>query len=175
MRQRSPFGSLPGWRLVSVIVKANDDLRQEQFAMQLISMFAAIWADAGLQLQLRPYRILAVTDDAGIIETIPDVLSIHSIKKRMLERGLAKTTSSFYDCFTQLYGGPKTAASAGSAELMTAQINFVQSVAAYSLVCYFLQVKDRHNGNILMDRAGRLIHIDYGGAAAAAAPAFCPR
>ena len=34
LRAASPFGRLPGWHLAQFIVKANDNLRQEQLAMQ---------------------------------------------------------------------------------------------------------------------------------------------
>jgi phosphatidylinositol kinase/protein kinase (PI-3 family) len=33
VRKNSPFGGLKTWKLIKLIVKSNDDVRQEQFAM----------------------------------------------------------------------------------------------------------------------------------------------
>jgi phosphatidylinositol 4-kinase len=37
IKESSPYGNLPGWKLLPVIVKTGDDLRQELLAYQLLT------------------------------------------------------------------------------------------------------------------------------------------
>lgn len=59
IRRNSPYGNLLTWKLFRFIVKSNDDVRQEQFAIQLISQFDQIFKKKKLDLWLKPYEILA--------------------------------------------------------------------------------------------------------------------
>ncbi|XP_061355092.1 phosphatidylinositol 4-kinase beta 1-like [Gastrolobium bilobum] len=149
IQKASIYGKLPGWYLRSVIVKSGDDCRQEHLAVQLISHFYDIFQEAGLPLWLRPYEVLCTSSYTALIETIPDTASLHSIKSRY------PNISSLREFFIAKY-------QEDSPSFKLAQRNFVESMAGYSLVCYLLQVKDRHNGNLLMDEEGHIIHIDFG-------------
>ncbi|XP_076030661.1 phosphatidylinositol 4-kinase beta fwd isoform X2 [Oratosquilla oratoria] len=148
IQETSPYGHLSNWRLLSVIVKCGDDLRQELLAYQLLTMFQKIWDEEKVPLFVRPYKILVLSDDSGMIEPILNTCSLHQVKKN--------SSMSLLEYFIKDFGEKNSEA------FLTAQRNFVQSCAAYCLISYIIQVKDRHNGNILMDNEGHLIHIDFG-------------
>lgn len=148
IREASPYGYLSTWRLMSVIVKCGDDLRQELLASQLLTMLQRIWQQERVPLWVHPYRILVLSCDSGLIEPILNTVSLHQIKKHC--------QLSLIEYFNREFGPSNSEA------FLTAQRNFVQSCAAYCLICYLVQVKDRHNGNILLDNDGHLIHIDFG-------------
>uniref|UniRef100_A0A183JZ65 Phosphatidylinositol 4-kinase beta n=1 Tax=Schistosoma curassoni TaxID=6186 RepID=A0A183JZ65_9TREM len=148
IRATSPWGSLPGWILTSAIVKVGDDLRQEQLAYQLLTVLKNIWSMEYVPLWLRPLTVVVISSDSGFIEPVPDTVSFHQIKRH--------AHLSLLDYMHREHGGDN------SEEFLTAQRNFLHSCAAYCLVGYLFQVKDRHNGNILLDNQGHVIHIDYG-------------
>lgn len=149
VRESSPWGSHPNWSMNSMIVKAGDDLRQEEFALQLLYVFNKIWEDAGLSCCVRPYVTISTGADCGLLEVVEESSSMDGIKK-------ACSVSSIYNFFTKAFDGESSVA------YRRAQQNFVETMAGYSIASYILQVKDRHNGNLMISRDGHLVHIDFG-------------
>lgn len=153
VKSHSIYGKLENWCLKSVIVKFGDDCRQEFLAMQLIKQFKTIFDEANLPLYVRPYNILVNSTSSGLIEVVQDAISIHQLKKYYQDTDDEKL--SLVDHFKRFYG-------TDNPKLHTAVKNFVRSLAGYSLVSYLLQLKDRHNGNILITAEGYIVHIDFG-------------
>lgn len=86
IRASSPYGHLPSWDVFSVIVKTGADLRQEQLAVQLINEFGRIWQDCKSRIWVKYFRILVTSENSGLMETITDAISVHSIKKEAYAR-----------------------------------------------------------------------------------------
>ena len=149
LKQNSLFNKLTSYKIFNIIIKSGEDLRQEQFASQLINEFVQIFKIEKVKCYLKPYEIIATGKNAGIIEVIPNSISIDQLKR--------KTNSMSLKDFYINYFGP-----INSKRYKNAIKNYIRSLAGYSLLCYFLQIKDRHNANIMIDNEGFLIHIDFG-------------
>ena len=145
-KKKSKYNKFSTYTLKSFIAKSNDDLRQELFALQLIKKFDYIFKENDLNLHLYPYEILVIGSSFGLIEFLQNTISIDYLKKILPP----KWDLNIF--FRKFYNN----------NFEEAQKNFCESLAAYSLITYFLDIKDRHNGNIMLDINGNLIHIDFG-------------
>jgi phosphatidylinositol 4-kinase len=132
----------------SAIFKVGDDCRQDVLALQMIAAFRGIFHSVGLDVYVFPYRVTATAPGCGVIDVLPN-----SISRDMLGR---EAVNKLYDYFITRYGNED------SLRFQRARNNFVKSMAAYSVISYLLQFKDRHNGNIMIDDAGHIVHIDFG-------------
>lgn len=129
------------------MVKGGDDVRQEVLAGQLVAIFKHLFQKAHIPVWLRAYEVVVTSANSGLIEMIPNSLSIDALK-----REFGSGSKSLSEIFPIVFADHPE----------EAQLNFIESCAAYSVVSYLLQIKDRHNGNLLLDSNGHLIHIDFG-------------
>ena len=135
------------------IFKVGDDLRQDSLALQVIQIFREIFKQSGLNIYTYPYQTISTispkNDDlGGYIEVVKDTDSRDQIGKTY--------DTNLYDYYLCSFGQEN------SNEFREARKNLIESIAAYAVISYILQIKDRHNGNILIDKKGHLIHIDFG-------------
>jgi phosphatidylinositol kinase/protein kinase (PI-3 family) len=124
-------------------------MRQDVFVFQVINLFLDIFRKDKVGVFLKSLNIVT-NGRGGIIQTLTDTISLVKIKsfndriETLKHYFIVKYGKIYTDSYKQ------------------AIKNFLRSLVGYSLLCYFLEVKDRHNGNILLDDDGSIIHIDFG-------------
>ena len=141
----SSFKKFLTYRVKCFIAKANDDLIQEMFALQLIKKFEEIFKK--IDIFVKSYEVIITSEESGLIEFLNNSNSIDGILKNIPKDW---NLDKFYRTYFK-----------GEA-FKNAQKAFAQSLAGFCLLSYYLDIKDRHNGNIMIDNKGHIMHIDFG-------------
>lgn len=132
-----------------IMYKIGDDLRQDQFVTQIISLMEKILEGENMDLKLRPYKILATGQVEGFIQFIPN---------NSLSHILAKYNNSIL-LYLQTFNPDPTSHLGVIPQVMD---NYVRSCAGYCVVTYILGVGDRHLENLLLSKDGHFFHADFG-------------
>jgi phosphatidylinositol 4-kinase len=151
--------------IYSSIIKGGDELRQDYFISLSLYLFNDIFKKKNiLDINLFPFQVIS-NGSGGIIQTIINSTSLSKINQINfdgIDFSYLESTSSFDDKYISNLKKYFTINFSHGIEYETAIKNFISSLVGYSLICYFFDVKDRNNGNILIDDKGNMIHIDFG-------------
>jgi len=130
---------------IAVMFKYGDDLRQDQLILQMINYMDSLLKNIHLDYEFTIYKTLATSKSDGFVEFVPDSTTIYQIIKK-------KTMREYYEELSNH----------DEKELNKKLESYINSCAGYCVVTYLLGIGDRHLENLMIDKNGRLFHIDFG-------------
>jgi phosphatidylinositol kinase/protein kinase (PI-3 family) len=154
---------------MALIYKSGDDLRQDAFTLLLLRAMDRLWQEAGLDMRVTPYRVVATARAAGFIEVVPHAKTTAQISQVCSAFILLLMMILLIDNI-QGAGGvsavfKKTPIAdwlkkhnTTTSKYARAVDNFVHSCAAYVVATYVIGIQDRHNDNIMISKSGHLFH-----------------
>lgn len=66
---------------LTVLFKCGDDLRQDVLTLQMIRLMDKLWTQAGYDLQLKPYYVIATGNEIGFVEVVSNAQTTASITR----------------------------------------------------------------------------------------------
>lgn len=94
---KSNFEDFKSLRFRNVVVKGGDDLRQEIICMQLIYKMRDIIKDAKIDIIIKPYEIIVLSENSGILEFVSNSISIDEMKKKTGGSSLKKFFTDIFE------------------------------------------------------------------------------
>lgn len=139
-------------KVVKIIYKCGDDIRQDHMVLQVIRFMNGVLHDAKVNLCIKTYDVTPTGPSEGLIEyvsakPVSQLVAVKGALKALLGKdvsgiGLSPPENGFYD--------------------RTKVNHFVRSLAGYTVFTYVLCIGDRHLDNVLVTEDGHFLHIDYG-------------
>ena len=131
---------------ISIMFKYGDDLRQDQLVLQMINYMDSLLKKIHLDYEFTIYKTLATSKSDGFVEFVPNSKTIYDIIR-------SKQMKDYF--FYEL-------SNKNEATLNKKLESYINSCAGYCVVTFLLGIGDRHLENLMIDKNGRLFHIDFG-------------
>lgn len=112
-----------------------------------------LWLDNGLDLRMKPYKVVSTMDMVGMIEIVTNSETIERIQIKYGGKYVGAFSSNTILSYIKKHNPDN---------LDLAIDNFIRSCAGYCVATYLLGIGDRHTANIMISETGHLFHIDFG-------------